>query len=136
MDVTRACRRFCRYAAVVFVGITVYTVATKWLGDRLAGDWMHIALHLGSAAVAAYSGWRARRGSAAVVFTGLLAAVYLVLGALGWFIEGLLPGTPVAVPLGPADNVFHLMVGGAAAAVLAGTLRTQASVRGTRESSH
>ena len=121
----RACRRFSRYAAVVFVGITIYTVAAKWQDDRLAGDWMHSALHVASATVAWYAGWGARRGGPAVLFTGVLAVVYLGLGIVGWFIDGLLLGTPVAVPLGPADNVFHLLLGGAAAAVLARTLTTR-----------
>ena len=97
-------------------------MATKWQDDRLAGDWMHSALHVASATVAWYAGWGARRGGPAVLFTGVLALVYLGLGIVGLFIDGLLLGTPVAVPLGPADNVFHLLLGGAAAAVLARTL--------------
>ena len=118
MDLARASRLFCRYAAVVFVGITAYTLATKGLGGRLAGDWMHSVLHLGSAAVAAYAGWGTRRSAPAVLFTGFLGLVYLGLGVFGWFIDGLFLGTPVAIPLGPPDNVFHLLLGGAAAAVL------------------
>ncbi len=121
MDVTRACRLFCRYAAVVFAGITAYSVATKGIDGRLAGDWMHSVLHIVSAGVALYAAWGARRGALAVMFTALLAVVYLGLGVLGWFIDGLLLGTPVAIPLGPADNVFHLLVGGAAAADLLGS---------------
>ena len=127
MALPRACRVFCRYSAMVFVGITVYTVPAKALGGHLADDWMHSLLHLGSAAVAAYAGWGTRRSRAAVLFTGLLAVVYLGLGVLGWFVDGLLLGTPVAVPLGPADNVFHLLLGGAAATVLAGPLVVRAS---------
>ena len=118
MDLARACRSFCRAAAVVFVGITAYTLVTKWLGGRLAGDWMHSVLHLVSAAVAAYAGWGTRRSAPAVLFTGFLGLVYLGLGVFGWFIDGLLLGTPVAIPLGPPDNVFHLLLGGAACTIL------------------
>ncbi len=128
MDAARASRLFCRCAAVVFVGITVYTLITKGLGDRLGEDWVHSVLHIGSAGLAAYAGWIARSDRPAVVFTGVLAVVYLALGVFGWFIDGLLLGTPFAVPLGPADNVFHLLVGGAAAVVLAiGARRTAKS---------
>ena len=130
MDLAGGCRSFCRYAAMVFVGITLYGLATKSLGGRLAGDWMHSALHLASAAVAAYAGWGTRRSAPAVIFTGLLGVVYLGLGVAGWFIDGLFLGTPVAVPLGPPDNVFHLFLGGAAAAVLTGLLRAGAFAPG------
>jgi hypothetical protein len=34
------------------------------------------------------------------------------------FIDGLFPGTPVAIPLGPVDHSFHLLLGLAAFAVL------------------
>lgn len=118
MDGGRASRLFCRYAAAVFVAITVYTLITKGLAERLAEDWVHSVLHIGSAAIAAYAGWFARSDRPAFLLTAVLAVVYLVLGVLGWFTDGFLLGTPFAVPLGPADNVFHLLVGGVAAAVL------------------
>jgi hypothetical protein len=118
----RACRRYCQLAAVVFVVVTVYTVATKSIDGRLAHDWLHSVLHVGSATAAAYAGWGARGDRPAVLLTGFLAAVYLGLGVFGWFVDGLLLGTPLAIPLGPADNVFHLLVGGAATVVLGGTV--------------
>ena len=114
----RACRWYCRYVAVVFAGISAYTVVTKSLDGRLAGDWLHTVLHVASAAVAAYAGWAARRDLPSVVFTVLLATLYLGLGVLGWFVEGFFGGTPMAIPLGPADNVFHVLRGVPAVAVL------------------
>ncbi len=125
MDAARASRLFCRYAAVVFAGITVYTLITKGFDGRLSGDWVHSALHIGSAIIAAAAGWGVRSGRPAVLFTAVLAVVYLGLGVFGWFIDGLLLGTPFAVPLGAADNVFHLLVGGAAALVLLTGARTR-----------
>ncbi len=130
MDPASACRLFSRYAAVVFVGITAYTLLTKSLDGRLAGDWMHSVLHMGSAALGAYAGWGTRRKAPAVLFTVFLGAAYLALGLVGWFVDGLFLGTPVAVPLGPPDNIFHLLLGGTAAAVLTGLLWTRASARG------
>ena len=127
----QSCRLLCRSAAIVFVAITAYTVLTKALGGRLAHDWMHSALHLGSAAVATYAGWGTRRAQPAVLFTGVLAVVYLGLGVGGWFVDGLFLGTPVAIPLGPADHVFHLLLGGAATAALAGRLPSRASAPAT-----
>jgi hypothetical protein len=122
MELAPVCRSFCRYAAVVFVGITAYTLVTKSLDGRLAGDWFHSLLHIGSAALAAYTGWGTQRRTPAVLFTVLLSAVYLGLGVFGWLVDGLFLGTPVAIPLGPPDNVFHLLLGGAGAVVLAGPL--------------
>ena len=124
----RAGRWYCRYVAVVFAGITAYTVVTKSLDGRLAGDWLHSVLHVASAAVAAYAGWAARRDLPSVVFTVLLATLYLGLGVLGWFVDGFFEGTPMAIPLGPADNVFHLLLGVAAVAVLV-TTRLPAAAR-------
>ena len=134
MDLAPVCRSFCRYAAMVFVGVTAYTLVTKSLDGRLGGDWLHSVLHIGSAALAAYAGWGTRRSAPAVVFTVLLGVVYLALGVFGWFVDGFFLGTPVAVPLGPPDNVFHLLLGGAAAAVLTGALWTRATAPG-RDSS-
>ena len=53
-------RRYCRVATVVFLLFTVYPVVVKTIEHRLAHDWAHSALHLGSAAFAAYAGWLAR----------------------------------------------------------------------------
>ncbi len=47
---------YCRIAAVVFVINTVYPVTTKLLQERLAEDWLHSVLHLGSALLGAYAG--------------------------------------------------------------------------------
>lgn len=113
-------RLFCRIAAVVFVVFTAYPVVTKLIEHRLAHDWAHSTLHLASAMVAGYAGWFARSSTPAVVFTWAVAAIYGVLGVVGWFIDGLFLDLPVAVPLGPVDNVFHL--GLAAGALLAGTV--------------
>src|SRR6266511_2007087 len=49
--------------------------------------------------------------------TWAIAVIYGVLGVVGWFIDGLLLGTPVAIPLGPADNVFHLALAAGALVV-------------------
>ena len=80
MELAPVCRSFCRYAAVVFVGITAYTLVTKSPDGRLAGDWFHSLLHIGSAALAAHAGWGTRRSAPAVLFTVLLGAAYLGLG--------------------------------------------------------
>lgn len=55
----RLYRRYCQAAAVAFVLVTLYTVPTKHLQGRLAHDWAHSVLHLCSALLAAYAGWRA-----------------------------------------------------------------------------
>jgi hypothetical protein len=47
---------------------------------------------------------------AARLFTGAVAAIYGVLGVIGWFVPGLLLGTPVVIPLDPVANVFHLVL--------------------------
>jgi hypothetical protein len=98
----------------VFLVFTVYPVVTKLIEQRLAHDWAHSALHLASAVVAAYAGWVARSTTLAVLYTWTIAVTYGVLGVLGWFIDGLLMGTPAAIPLGPVENVFHLVLGVAA----------------------
>jgi len=113
-------RIYCRVAAVVFLLFTAYPVVMKVHEHRLAGDWAHSALHLGSALFAAYAGWLAASTKPAALFTWAIAVTYGVLGLVGWFIDGLLLGTEVAIPLGPVDNVFHL--GLAAGAVVAGML--------------
>ena len=107
-------RGFARIAAVVFLINTLYPLITKAFDDRLAGDWAHTLLHFLSAAAAAYVGWFASSEAPARVFVWALLVGYLALGVGGWFIEGLFLGTPFAIPLGPADNIFHLLVGGSA----------------------
>jgi hypothetical protein len=121
-------RWYCRVATVVFLLFTVYPVIVKMTEHRLAHDWAHSALHLGSALVAAYAGWLAPSDRLARVFTWGVALVYGVLGVIGWFIDGLLLSTPIAIPLGPVDNVFHLSLaaGAGAAIVLSGRSRRPA----------
>ena len=120
-------RIYCRIASVVFLLFTAYPVFVKIQEHRLDGDWAHSALHLGSAVFAAYAGWLAASTAPAALFTWAIAVIYGVLGVAGWFIDGLLLGTEVAIPLGPVDNVFHL--GLAAGAIVAGVLsRTRVPV--------
>ncbi len=106
-------RRYCQYsriATLAFVLITVYTVPVKLLQGRLADDWLHSVLHLGSALLGAYAGWGARDGVAARAFTWGLGLGYGALGIYGWFTDGLFLGTPFAIPLGAPENVFHLLL--------------------------
>jgi hypothetical protein len=84
-----AYRLYCRIAAGVFALFTVYPVATKLLDGRLAHDWAHSVLHLFSAVAATYAGWLARSVVPAVLFTWGVGTVYLLLGAFGWFTDGL-----------------------------------------------
>jgi hypothetical protein len=110
--------RYCRIACVVFLAFTVYPVFTKLLEHRLAHDWAHSVLHFASALLAAYAGWLGPQ-LAARLFTVGIAALYGVLGVAGWFVDGFFLGTPVAIPLGPIENVFHLLLAaGALAAIL------------------
>ena len=121
-------RWYCRVATVVFLLFTVYPVITKVAEHRLAHDWAHSALHLVSALVAAYAGWLAPAEQLARFFTWGVAIVYGVLGVIGWFIDGLLLSTPVAIPLAVVDNVFHLglAIGAGAVIVLSGRSRRSA----------
>jgi hypothetical protein len=121
-------RWYCRVATVVFLLFTVYPVITKVAEHRLAHDWAHSALHLVSALVAAYAGWLAPSDRLARLFTWGVAVGYGVLGVVGWFIDGLLLSTPVAIPLAVVDNVFHLglAVGAGAVIVLGGRSRRPA----------
>jgi hypothetical protein len=121
-----AYRTYCRVAAVVFLLFTAYPVVIKVIEDRLSHDWLHSTLHLVSAATAAYAGWFARSETPARLFTWGVAVVYGVLGVVGWFIDGLLLNSHLAIPLGPVDNVFHL---GLAAFALTTLIRTPAARR-------
>jgi hypothetical protein len=111
-------RVYCRIAAVVFLLFTVYPLITKVLEHRLAHDWAHGLLHLISAAIGIYAGWFAKSHTLAALYTWTIAIVYTALGMGGWFIDGLLLGTVLAIPLGPVDHAFHLLLGLAAVAVL------------------
>jgi len=106
----RRFRLYCRVAAFLFAGFTAYPVITKLAEHRLAHDWAHSALHLLFCLLAGYAGWAARDARAARFFTGAVAVLYGVLGVIGWFVPGLLLGTPVAIPLDPVANVFHLVL--------------------------
>jgi hypothetical protein len=111
-------RVYCRVAAVVFLLFTVYPLITKLLEHRLHHDWAHGVLHLISAAIGIYAGWFAKSHLLAALYTWTIAIVYTALGIGGWFIDGLFLGTAVAIPLGPVDHAFHLLLGLAAIAVL------------------
>jgi hypothetical protein len=105
-----AYRLYCRIAAIGFVLITVYPVSVKLLEQRLAQDWLHSVLHLGSALLAAYAGWFAINILWAKGFTWAVGFLYLVLGVYGWFAAGLFLESRFAIPLGVADNLFHLIL--------------------------
>jgi len=104
-------------ATVVFLLFTVYPMVVKVVEHRLTHDWVHGVLHLGSAGFAAYAGWLARSLTPAIVYTWAVGIFYTALGVAGWFIDGFLLGTHLAIPLAPVDNIFHLGVGGAGLAV-------------------
>ncbi len=55
----------------------------------------------------------------AKAFTVTIAVGYGALAVFGWFTDGLLMGSPFRIPLEAADNVFHLVLGFAAALTLA-----------------
>ena len=106
----RAYLLYCRIATVVFVVNTVYPLTTKLLQERLAEDWLHSVLHLCSALFGIYAGWYASNSAPARVFTWGIGLLYLVLGVYGWFTPGFLLHTSFAIPLGVADNAFHLFL--------------------------
>jgi Domain of unknown function (DUF4383) len=111
-------RRYCQTAAVIFLLITVYTVVTKLTQERLAGDWLHSVLHLCSGLVGIYAGWLAASPAPARGFTSAIGVLYFLLGCYGLVRPGLLLGTPFAVPLGVADNIFHFTLSLPALAIL------------------
>jgi hypothetical protein len=45
------------------------------------------------------------------VFTLAVGIGYTLLGVLGWFVPGFFLHSVAAVPLDPAANVFHLVLG-------------------------
>lgn len=112
-------RGFARVAGAVFVLVVAYSLATKVPDGRMAHDWLHSALHLASAGAGLLTGWVSADAAPSRWFTVAIAMVYLPLGILGWFVDGMFLGTAVAIPLAPADNVFHLLLGSAAMATLA-----------------
>jgi hypothetical protein len=123
----QAYRRYCQAAAVAFVLVTVYTVPTKHLQGRLEHDWAHSVLHLCSALLAAYAGWRAHSPAPARALTWAIGVGYFALAVYGWFTPGLLLGTPLAIPLGVPENLFHLLVSVPALAIVLLDLRSARS---------
>ena len=103
-------RTYCRVAAAAFVLVVVYTALAKLAEGELGGDWMHTALHLATGAAAVHAGWLAARAVVAKAFTLALGAAYGALGVVGWFGDGLLMGSTFRIPLGAADNLFHLLL--------------------------
>ena len=116
---TRAYRTYARGATAVFVLITFYTAATKLAQGRLAADWLHSVLHLGSALAGALAGWSGRSVLLAKWFTWGIAVLYGVLGVYGWFTPGFFLDTRAAIPLGPAENLFHLALAAPALGIIA-----------------
>jgi hypothetical protein len=96
----QAYRRYCKAAAVGFLLAVLITVPTKLLQGRLGHDWAHSVLHLCSALLAAYAGWRARSPAPARAVTWAVGVGYFALGCYGWFTRGLL------LP----ENLFHLLL--------------------------
>lgn len=118
----RPYRAYCRVAAAAFALVVVYTLLVKLLEGELGGDWMHTALHVATGAAAVYAGWFAARAVAAKAFMLGLGAAYGALGIGGWFEDGLLMDSAFRIPLGPQDNLFHLLlVAGAAVTAIAGS---------------
>ncbi len=122
-----AYRRYCKAAAVAFALVTLYTVPTKLLHGRLGHDWLHSVLHLGSAMLAAYAGRPARSPAPARAVTWAVGVGYFALGCYGWFTRGLLLDTPLAIPLGAPENLFHLLLSGPALVIVLLQLRAARS---------
>ena len=123
---------YCRFATVVFIINTVYPVTTKLLQERLAEDWLHSVLHLCSALFGIYAGWYASNIAPAKVFTWGIGVLYSVLGLYGWFTPGFLLHTPLAIPIGGADNVFHLLLSVPALVIMFLDIRTLLSAGSTK----
>ena len=124
IQMDRAYRLYGRIATVVFGVNTVYPLATKLLQERLAEDWLHSVLHLCAALFGLYAGWYASNTAPAKVFTWGIGLLYLLLGLYGFFTSGLLLHTVLAIPLGVADSVFHLLLSVPALAIVVLAIRT------------
>ena len=116
----------------MFVLITVSTVLTKLIGGRLGEDWLHSVLHAGSALLGGLAGWSGKRAVLARWYTWGIGLVYGALGIGGWFLEGLLLGTAFAIPLGPADNLFHLLLSVPALVLMTRDVRHRVRMVGPR----
>ena len=119
MTSDRLYRSYARGAAVVFLLVALYTLLAKVPSGQFARDWMHTALHVGTGSLAVYAGWIADRVTPAIAFTAGLALAYGTLGLFGWFRDGLLMDSALRIPLGAADNIFHLALALAAALTVA-----------------
>jgi hypothetical protein len=120
---------YCRIAAAVFLLNTLYPITAKTLQGRLTDDWLHSALHLASALAALYAGWLAKGPIAAWVYTWAIGLGYLGLSIYGWFTPGFLLGTIFAIPLGPVDNIFHLLLSIPALTIVTLGLRSSRTVK-------
>jgi hypothetical protein len=112
-------RAYARVAAAAFFLVAVYTLAVKLPAGEFDEDWLHTVLHVASGAAAVYVGWIARDAAGAMALTLAVAVVYGALGLGGWFVDGLFLDTTFRIPLGPADNVFHLVLAAGATATAA-----------------
>jgi hypothetical protein len=108
--VNRAYVVYCHIAAVIFIVNTIYPVTMKLLQHRLSHDWFHSFLHLICALLGVYAGWLAKERTLARAFTWCIGALYFGLGVYGWFTPGLFLHSQLAIPLGAADNIFHILV--------------------------
>ena len=115
----RVYRVYARGAAAAFALVVLYTLVAKLPGGELARDWTHTALHVVTGCAGVYAGWITDRATPAKAFTATLALAYGTLGLFGWFIDGLFMGSAFRIPLQAADNVFHLVLGVAAALTVA-----------------
>jgi hypothetical protein len=77
--------------------------------------------------LAAYAGWPARGPAPARAFTWAVGVGYFALGCYGWFTRGLLLGTPLAIPLGVPENLFHLLLSVPALVIVLLDLRSAGS---------
>lgn len=112
-------RAYARAAAAAFALVVLYTLVAKLPGGEMARDWTHTVLHVATGCVAIYAGWIAERAWPAKLFTGAIAVGYGTLGIFGSFSDGLLMGSPLRIPLEAADNIFHVVLGAAAALTVA-----------------
>ena len=103
LDIPGAYRRYCKIASVVFLLFTVYPVVTKLLDHRLAHDWLHSALHLASALLAAYAGW-AGRPAIARLYVREIGSSF----SSSWTVLDGLP-SQVIVPVATSDGAQHLV---------------------------
>jgi uncharacterized membrane protein YfcA len=116
---TRRYRVFCRALVVALAGVVLYSVATKLAAGELRDDWAHTALHVATGAAAALAARRQVGEAWAQAVTFGVLVGYGILGAVGGRVDGLLLGSELAIPLGPADDAFHLALAFAAAVVAA-----------------